>query len=278
MADHGVMALLPRAGALGIAFSAGQVLVREADGGPPLLAELDYPADTEPIWLGELAGKECWGLSLSLPQVPSGLCALSLRELMAAATDQNLVAMVARGAQILEWWDAHAFCGRCGSPTEPHESERARVCPRCHTAHYPRITPAVITLVHRPGEILLARNHLNRSGLFALVAGFVEPGETLEQGVAREVREEVGLEVQEIRYAGSQPWPFPSQLMIGFHARYRSGEIVLQEAEIEEARWFNLGNLPENRPATYSIAGRLIEGWRRTVDEESQGSPSLSPI
>ncbi len=278
MADHGVMALLPRAGALGIAFSAGQVLVRAADGVPPLLAELDYPADTEPIWLGELAGRECWGLSLSLPQVPSGLCALSLRELMAAATDQNLVAMVARGAQILEWWDAHAFCGRCGSPTEPHESERARVCPRCNTAHYPRITPAVITLVHRPGEILLARNHLNRSGLFALVAGFVEPGETLEQGVAREVREEVGLEVQEIRYAGSQPWPFPSQLMIGFHARYRSGEIVLQEAEIEEARWFNLGNLPENRPATYSIAGRLIEGWRRTADEESQGSPSLSPI
>lgn len=252
-----------RADALGVAFHGARVLLRE-DGRLPPLEMIEQGGEREPIWLGDLAGAECWGVRLEETPPAAGLQALTLRELMAEGVDERLVVMAGRAAQILEWWDSHAFCGRCGTPTEPHESERARVCPRCHTAHYPRITPAVITLVHRPGEILLARNRRNRSGIFALVAGFVEPGETLEQAVIREVREEVGLEVGEIGYAGSQPWPFPSQLMLGFHARYRSGEIVLEEAEIEEARWFQLNDLPENRPATYSIAGQLIEGWVRT--------------
>jgi NAD+ diphosphatase len=175
-----------------------------------------------------------------------------------------IVSMAGRASQTLDWWFGHAYCGRCGRTTEPHETEMARACPGCGALHFPRINPAVITLVHRgEDEILLASDRRFRAGFFALLAGFVEPGETLEQAVAREVREEVGLEVEDLRYFGSQSWPFPSQLMVGFLARYRSGEIRVQEEELTEARWFRLGELPGpgDRPAGFSIAGRLIEHY-----------------
>jgi NAD+ diphosphatase len=145
------------------------------------------------------------------------------------------------------------------------------VCPGCGALHFPRISPAVITLVHRGrDEVLLASDRRFRPGFFALVAGFVEAGETLEQAAAREIREEVGLEVDDLRYFGSQSWPFPSQLMVGFFARYRSGEIRVQEEELTEARWFHLDDLPGpgDRPAGFSIAGRLIE---RYLEEAGRG-------
>jgi NAD+ diphosphatase len=172
-----------------------------------------------------------------------------------------MVSLAARASQLLDWWFGHAYCGRCGTATEAHEKELARRCPACAALHFPRISPAVITLVHRgDDEVLLASDHRFRRGFFALLAGFVEPGETLEQAVAREVREEVGVEVEDVRYFGSQAWPFPSQLMVGFTARHRSGEIRVQEDEIAEARWFHIDAMPapEDRPATFSIAGRLI--------------------
>ncbi len=138
--------------------------------------------------------------------------------------------------------------------------ERARGCPNCGATYFPRINPAVIMLVEREGRMLLARNKLFRGPWYSCLAGFVEPGESLEEAVAREVLEEVGIEVEAISYAASQPWPFPSQLMIGFYARYRSGEIRVQDSEILDAAWFSPDQLPE-MPGRFSLARQLIDGF-----------------
>jgi NAD+ diphosphatase len=257
----------PEPGGLAFAFSGGRMLVRlprcevpaiEALGPSPRLL-------AGPIPLGQIGGQPCYALALERPEdsADGELAAVGLRELFARVDDPELVSMAARASQTLEWWFAHAYCGRCGSQTDPAAGEMARGCPACGAQHFPRISPAVITLVHRDGEVLLASNHRFRPDFYALLAGFVEPGETLEQAVAREVREEVGLEVEDLRYFGSQAWPFPSQLMVGFFARYRSGEIRPQESEITDARWFPLGGLPDpqHRPPMFSIAGRLINAF-----------------
>ncbi len=146
----------------------------------------------------------------------------------------------------------------CRNGTET--GELARVCPRCGLQHFPRISPAVIVRIERGDEILLARSPHFAPGVYSTVAGFVEPGESLEQTVAREVREEVGVEVTNVRYFGSQPWPFPHSLMIGFVADWASGEIRLQEEEIEDAGWFRVGSLP-GLPSRLSIARALIDDF-----------------
>ncbi len=251
----------PEGDALTFAFSGGRILVAPGPEVPNLAALGPAPRlSAGPILLGQLDGRPCYAVSLEEGDPPDGLTTLGLRELFARMEDGPLVSMAARASQTLDWWFGHAFCGRCGGATEAHATEMARACPGCGALHFPRISPAVITLVHRGDEVLLAHDRRFRPGFFALLAGFVEPGETLEQAVAREVREEVGLEVDDIRYFGSQAWPFPSQLMVGFFARYRAGEIRVQEEEITEARWFPVGGLPgrDDRPATFSIAGRLI--------------------
>jgi NAD+ diphosphatase len=251
----------PETDALAFAFAGGRILV---------LPSLDVPAFAQlgealapaagPIALGRIGDRPCYAVALPEGEPPEGLTALHLRELFARIEDGPLVSMAARASQTLDWWFGHAFCGRCGRGTEAHATEMARACPGCGALHFPRINPAVITLVHRGDEVLLAHDRRFRRGFFALLAGFVEPGETLEEAVAREVREEVGLEVEDVRYMGSQAWPFPSQLMVGFFARYRTGEIRVQEEELTEAHWFPLDGLPgpDDRPATFSIAGRLI--------------------
>ena len=252
----------PEADALAFAFAGGRMLVRP-DLEVPMFAALDGVARpvTGPILLGRLGDRPCYAVGLEEGDPPDGLTTVGLRELFSKVADGAVLSMAGRASQLLDWWSGHAFCGRCGTATEPHEKEMARVCPACRALHFPRISPAVITLVHRgEDEVLLAHDRRFRPGFFALLAGFVEPGETLEQAVAREVREEVGLEVDQLRYFGSQSWPFPSQLMVGFFARYRAGEIRVQEEELTEARWFSLDALPgpEDRPAVFSIAGRLI--------------------
>jgi NAD+ diphosphatase len=249
----------PDPGALAFVFANGRMLLRPGYEVPPFEALGPRPSlSAGPIPLGQIDGRPCYAAAVD--ETPDGLTAVGLRELFARMEDGPVVSMSARASQLVDWWFGHAFCGRCGGATEAHEREMARHCPACGALHFPRISPAVITLVHREDEVLLASDRRFRRGFFALLAGFVEPGETLEQAVAREVREEVGVEVGDIRYFGSQAWPFPSQLMVGFTARYRSGEIRVQEEEITEARWFRLDALPgpDDRPATFSIAGRLI--------------------
>jgi len=258
--------LAPEPDSLAFAFSGDRMLV-----GPglqiPQVAALGQAFRTTagPIRLGVLGARACYAIAIEEGATPDGdLTSVGLRELFARVEDAAVVSMAARASQTLAWWFGHAYCGRCGTETGPHETEMARACPSCGALHFPRINPAVITLVHRHGdEVLLAHDKRFRPGFFALLAGFVEPGETLEEAVAREVREEVGVEVEDIRYFGSQSWPFPSQLMVGFFARYRGGEIAVQESEITEARWFHVDRMPdpEDRPATFSIAGRLIAGF-----------------
>jgi NAD+ diphosphatase len=170
-----------------------------------------------------------------------------------------------RAVQLVEWGRTHQFCGRCGTPTEPAPGERAMRCPACGLSAFPRLAPAMITLVTRGDdgpdqEALLARGILWKVPMFSCLAGFVEPGESLEGAVVREVKEEVGITVGDVRYQSSQPWPFPHSLMCGFRARYVSGDIECDPTEIAEADWYRRDALP-NIPPGISIARKLINDW-----------------
>jgi NAD+ diphosphatase len=170
-----------------------------------------------------------------------------------------MAALSGRAYQILDWDRNHQFCGRCGTPTVRREDERARTCSKCRRTTYPPVSPAIMVLVTDGARrVLLARKAGWAPGRYSALAGFVEPGEMLEDTVARETREEVGVEVKNIRYFGSQPWPFPHSLMIAFTAEYAGGEVKPDGVEIEEARWFDAAELP-NLPASISISRRLIE-------------------
>ena len=224
----------------------------------------DREPDEPGIFLGTLAGRHCWAIDVDgdgdgVADATVGF--VDLRMLWGSVDEATWI-VAGRAVQLVEWQRTHQFCGRCGVPTDDAPGERARRCPSCGLLAYPRLAPAVIMLVERDdGRALLARNAMFPPGIFSCLSGFVEPGETLEHAVRREVREEVGLEVGDVDFRGSQPWPFPHQLMVGFGARYESGEINLDEQEIAEAHWFTPVEAPVF-PTTMSIAGRLIEEWR----------------
>lgn len=165
-----------------------------------------------------------------------------------------------RAVQIVDWARTHKFCGRCGEPTGPNPNDRSMTCSSCGLSAYPRLAPAIITLVTRDDEALLACGVNFRGPTYSALAGFVEAGETLEQAVAREVREEVSIEIENVRYVASQPWPFPHSLMLGFEADYHSGDIVCDPTEIVDAGWYRRDALP-NIPPGISIARKLIDRW-----------------
>ncbi len=197
---------------------------------------------------------------------PENLGFIRLRKLI-ADIDEDIFPVAGRAFQIVNWARTHQYCGRCGSKTKRKECELAMVCEKCGFASYPRISPAVITAVVKDNAILLARAHRFPPGLYSVIAGFVEPGETLEQCVKREILEETGIEVKNIRYFGSQQWPFPNSLMVGFTAEYESGEIKIDPGEIGDARWFTPDNFPD-LPHKITIARRLIEWF---LDEKGNG-------
>lgn len=242
-------------------------LVIAVRGSHVVLLEREPPG--EGIFLGTLSGRHCWAVDIDAAgswadgtQPPEAAAFADLRALW-GSMDETTWIVAGRAAQLALWARTHRFCGQCATPTEESPGERARKCPACGLQAFPRLSPAVIMLVERDdGTALLARNALFPTGVFSCLAGFVEPGETLEEAVRREVREEVGIEVGAVDYRGSQPWPFPHQLMIGFGAHYASGEIAVDGTEITEARWYT----PDEAPAfssNMSIASRLIDGWRR---------------
>jgi NAD+ diphosphatase len=211
-------------------------------------------------YLGTLDGEHCWSAEL-IPDAPlpdsTGL--VNLRALYDGLPESHY-ALAGRAAQIVAWERDHQFCGRCGAPTERVPGERGRRCVNCDLTAYPRLSPAIIVLIERGDQILLARGRAFAPRRFGIVAGFVEPGESLEDAVHREVREEVGFEIADLAYFGSQPWPFPHGIMIGFCANHLRGEIALNDGELAEAGWYGVDDLPDI-PTKLSIARRLIDGW-----------------
>lgn len=221
----------------------------------------DRPAEHEwsTHFLGMMGGVACWGVDVPHGEDPSYGAAIDLYSYFGRASEVEWL-VAGRAVQLVDWARTHRFCGRCGTPTQPQPNERAMKCPACGLLAFPRLAPAMITLVTRGDEALLARGVQFRAPLYSCLAGFVEPGESLEGAVVREVREEVGVEVGNVRYWGSQPWPFPHSLMIGFTADWQSGEIEIDPSEIVDAQWFRRDALP-NVPPRISIARRLIDAW-----------------
>lgn len=180
--------------------------------------------------------------------------------------DEQQFLLAGRALQVCQWHRDHQFCGRCGSPTVADTDERAKVCHSCELRFYPRLSPCIISLVTRGDECLLARHTRSSQPIYTALAGFVEPGERPEDTVHREVYEEVGLRVRELRYIASQPWPFPGQLMLGFAAEYADGEITIDGVEIADAKWYRYDRLPQVPPiATLSgqLIARFVEQRRR---------------
>jgi NAD+ diphosphatase len=254
----------PRA-ALWFPFRSDRLLVR-ADGQQAGLVGYPDLVDTgvdfeQSHYLGRLDDLDCYAVELEPELEPPPATEFQGLRALYGRLPEAYYAIAGRAVQILLWDQTHRFCGRCGQPTVNAPAERAKLCPQCGLLSFPRLSPAVIMLISRGDEFLLARNRAFVDGFFSVLAGFVEPGESLEEAVAREVREEVGIEVEDIRYFGSQPWPFPNSLMIGFTAIYASGEIRPQADEIVEAAWFHReGALPQ-LPGKLSIARRLIDAF-----------------
>jgi NAD+ diphosphatase len=232
----------------------------------------------EPVLLGVMEEHAYFALDLSRHETPIASLAASspleftdLRRVgpLLSRQEGSLLAY-ARG--IAYWHERHRFCGLCGAPTQSVEGGHVRRCTNaaCETTHFPRTDPAVIMLVHDGERCLLGRKRGWPTGMHSTLAGFVEPGESLEEAVAREVFEETGIVVDEVKYHSSQPWPFPASLMLGFHARARSTAIAVDGEEIEHAQWYERKFLLTRRdddalrlPRRDSIARRLVEDWLR---------------
>lgn len=219
-------------------------------------------------YLGELEGVPCFSAEIheQIPP-PNGLVLEGLRQLY-GRLDEDHFALAGRAVQIVDWDRNHLYCSRCATPLVKKEKERAKACPRCGLLQFPRLAPAIIVLVEREKHILMARSRHFASGMYSLLAGFVDPGESLEEAVVREVREEAQIQVKEIRYFGSQPWPFPHSLMIGFTATYAGGELNFDREEIEDAGWFSPEKMPAVLPGKISIARELIDSFLAKQERE----------
>jgi NAD+ diphosphatase len=220
------------------------------------------------LYLGRLGGEHCFAAEVAPDAVaPAGATWEGLRTLF-SVLDDRLFALAGRALQLVDWDRSHQFCGRCGARTEPRPDERVRVCPACGLSAYPRVAPAVMALVRRGRELLLGRGPHFPAGMYSALAGFVEPGESLEQCVRREIAEEVGVEVANLRYFASQPWPFPHSLMIAFTCDWSAGEVRPQPGEIEAAGWFDVFQLPK-LPSKISIARSLIDAFAAEIRGET---------
>jgi NAD+ diphosphatase len=211
-------------------------------------------------YLGEWNGIACYAAQLEAEvEAPPGMTFCDLRALyFRRSLGEELLAMAGRAVQVMEWDRTHQFCGACATPTEPHASSRSRVCPRCKLEAYPRVAPAMIVCVERGEEVLLARSPHFPPGIYSTLAGFVDPGESAEECVAREVFEEASVRVKNIRYHASQPWPFPHSLMLGFFADYESGQVVPEPGEIEDAGFYHVDALPNLFPSRRSVGAHLL--------------------
>jgi len=256
---------------LWFAFRGDRMLVRDGEApsrlaGNPAALGLDVLFEEE---IGVLEGRRCFAVEVE-GEAPAGFSFQDLRSLFGVLDERSFM-MAGRATQVITWNVMHCFCGRCGTRTDRGvETERfSRICPKCGALYFPRLNPAAIVLVHRADEVLLARAPQFPEGMYSTLAGFVEPGETVEQTVAREVREEVGVEVKNITYFGSQPWPFPNSLMVAFTAEWAGGELSIEPLEVEDAGWYKADELPQ-LPPKISIARAMIDDFaeRRGFDPE----------
>lgn len=216
-------------------------------------------------YIGTYGGHDCYCKKLNeVVVLPENLIAVDLKEITNLSGDLGLFLLAGAANHILHWNRVNQYCGCCGHKSIDKKDERAKICPNCGNTVYPRISPATITAVIRDGQILLAHNSNFKKDLYSLIAGFVEPGETLEQCVEREIKEEVGIKVKNIRYFSSQPWSFPDSLMMAFTAEYDSGEIMVDNREITDAAWYKAESLPDI-PSTDSVAGKIIRWYRDQV-------------
>jgi NAD+ diphosphatase len=215
------------------------------------------------LYLGSLDGQPCYAGTLD-PAISFevNFKPINLRALFGLIPD-TLIWVAGRANQLLYWHLTHRYCGKCGHETVDKTDERAKICPRCQHVNYPRLSPAVIVAIVKGDRILLARNRKFKASFYSVLAGFVEPGESLEECVKREIKEEIGITVKNVRYFGSQPWPFPDSLMIAFVSDYDAGEIVVDGSEIIEAAWFSKDELPQI-PPKISIARQLIDWFSQT--------------
>ncbi|HML05594.1 MAG TPA: NAD(+) diphosphatase [Methanobacterium sp.] len=209
-------------------------------------------------YLGKLEGRPVYVVEVA-PETPApeGYYFEDLR-ILYDTLDEDIYLLAGRAIQIINWDKNHQFCGKCGAQTVTKDHELAKICPECGHMSFTRLSPAVITAIVKDGKLLMAKHSYGGYNRYALIAGFVEAGETLEEAVMRETEEEVGLKVKNLKYFGSQPWPYPHSLMIGFTAEYESGEIKVDEKEIEHAEWFSVDEI-EPAPSKMSIASELID-------------------
>jgi len=247
---------------LWFAFRGGELLVSRAgqEATVPACADLREIgiAPVRHQYLGRLNGQHCFACELPADAAPPpGLEFKTLRSLL-FELDPTMSGLAGRAFQLIEWDRTHQFCGACGARTQALREERARQCTQCGLLFYPRISPVAMVLVTRGRQLLLARKPGYVPGRYTVVTGFVEAGETLEQAVARETREEVGVDVRDIRYFACQPWPFPNSLVIAFNAEYAGGELRADGVEIEDARWFDAEHLPD-LPEPVHVSRQLID-------------------
>jgi len=210
--------------------------------------------------IGFFHNKPCFGVDIECDEnisLPESLKFMPLRQAALTILDPEAFHKAGRAAQIIEWHKTHKFCGRCGVKLFESTVERSKVCPECDYHFFPRISPSIIVLVKRGKEILLARSPHFSENIYSTLAGFVEPGESVEEAVHREVWEEVGIKIKNLKYHGSQPWPFPNSLMLGYTAEHAAGEITIDGVEICDAGWFSVDKLPQ-LPNKISIAYELI--------------------
>lgn len=248
-------------------FKSGKLLIREGDVTLPD-ASVGLPLHGldagrfHPVGLWQ--DRYCCTTWVEPELVPQpGFAFVPLRALF-GSMDEPLLGLASRAAQLAEWARTHRYCGHCAEPMQLASRERAFQCPACSLIAYPRISPAMMVLIKKGDEILLARHVNSPTGRFSALAGFLEAGESIEEAIHREVMEEVGLEVTNLQYFGSQSWPFPHSLMISFTADYAGGEITPDAGEIAEARWFGPNDLQPEAPPGVSIANRLVNThWPR---------------
>jgi len=216
---------------------------------------------TAPFWLGTYLGEPCWVVPVAADAAPpAGLSRETMVPMRGARLPDELLSLGGMAMQALWWESTSGHCPRCGTPTTRIENEWGKSCPSCRYEHYPHLHPATIVLVRDGNRVLLTRKAEWAPGRYALIAGFVDNGESLESCVAREIKEEAGIDVKDIRYVGSQNWPFPSQMMIGFVATYAGGDVVVDREELEDARWFPCAALPA-LPSRHSISRFIIDHY-----------------